>query len=87
MNVYDRIDKMLVNYLKAEKNIVAFSANFGDTEESDSMGCDTCGYGSSYMSFEIHYRTDDSPYNNTLSIEGDPLGFFPTLLEYDTEDL
>lgn len=83
MDVYDRIEQMLLRYLEAEKGIKAVSASFGDTEGPYDDGCDTCGYGSTGMSFEIYYKTATDKYGKTLSIEGDPLGFFPTLLEYD----
>ena len=83
MNVYERIEKMLIRYLKAEKNIDAVAARFGDTESALFDGCDTCGHGGTEMSFEINYKvTNGGPYK-TLDITGDPLGFFPTLLEYD----
>lgn len=83
MDVYDRIEKMLIRYLAAEMGIVAIKASFGDTEGPYGDGCDTCGYGSTGMTFEIYYRTATDNYGKTLSMDGDPLGFFPTLLEYD----
>lgn len=83
MDVYDRIEKMLIRFLAAEKGITAISANFGGTEGPYDDGCDTCGYGSTGMTFEINYKTATDKYGKTISMDGDPLGFFPTLLEYD----
>jgi hypothetical protein len=83
MDVNARIEKMLIRYLLEEKDIVATTAWFGDTEGPYDDGCDTCGHGSTEMSFEIYYNVAGSNNRKWIDVEGDPLGFFPTLLEYD----
>lgn len=83
MDVYDRIEQMLIRYLADEKSIDAKEAHFGDTEGPYNDGCDTCGYGGTDMFFEIRYLPAGESKWKGLEISGDPLGFFPTLLEYD----
>ena len=87
MDVYDRIEKMLIRYLEAEKGIIAVSAFLGDTNGPYDDGCDTCGHGSTERSFEIYYKTATMKNSSYIEISGDPLGFFPTLLEYDEIDM
>lgn len=83
MTVEERIANMLIRYLKAEKGIDAISAFFGDTNGPYDDGCDTCGHGSTERSFEIYYKTATMKNSTYIELDGDPLGFFPTLLEYD----
>lgn len=83
MDVFDRIEKMLIAYLADKRNIIATKAHFGDTEGPYNDGCDTCGYGGTGMTFEICYVLEGEKNYQGLYIEGDPLGFLPTLLEYD----
>lgn len=83
MEINDRIEAMLIQYLKTEHNIEAIGASFGYTEGPYNDGCDTCGYGCTEMSFDIIYNIKDQRYGSHISIDGDPLGFFPTLLKYD----
>ena len=81
--VEERIEQMLIRYLLAEKDILAATARFGDTEGPYDDGCDTCGYGSTGRTFEIFYTVPGSKNRKWIDIDGDPLHFFPTLLEYD----
>lgn len=82
-SVEERIEKMLLRYLLEEKDIVAGSAGFDSTNSAMDDGCDTCGYGSTEMSFDIWYCLPDGKYAKTLEVQGDPLNFLPTLLKYD----
>lgn len=84
MTVDERIERMLLRYLLAEKDIVASEAHFDETSyDAWNTGCDTCGYGGADMYFSIRYVPTGSTKWSSLDIDGDPLSFFPTLLEYD----
>jgi hypothetical protein len=81
--VEERITKMLIRYLKAVKGIDAIDAYFGDTNGPYDDGCDTCGHGSTERSFDIYYKTAIMKNAAYIELPGDPLGFFPVLLEFD----
>lgn len=85
MDVEERIERMLINYLAKEQGIAAHAAWFGDTEGPYDDGCPTCGYNSTGMTFEIAYRLTIDNSLRVLNLDGDPLNFFPTLLKYDED--
>ena len=84
--IEQKIEQALIKYLHAEHDIDAVSAQFDETEYHKAYwtGCDTCGYGgdSDYMDFQISYREPNGTYSRYVTIDGDPLGFFPTLIKY-----
>lgn len=82
MTVEERIEKMLLRYLLEEKDVVASQAGFDSTNSAMDDGCDTCGYGSTEMSFDIWCSLPGSKNYKELEIPGDPLNFLPTLLKY-----
>lgn len=86
MTFMDKINAALVRYLREVRNIEAVDAHFGDTEDGMGGGCDTCGQGADEMSFEIIYRMSDKSQWKWIELDGDPLQFLPTLLDYDTEE-
>jgi len=81
--VEDRLEKMLIRYLLEEKDILAAEARFYGTNSAMDDGCDTCGYGSTEMSFDIQYKPVDSKTYKFLELPGDPLDMLPVLLKYD----
>lgn len=84
MTIEERIARALINYLDKVHGIQAVHAFFDETTSADySSGCDTCGYGSDDMSFEIGYKTAEDRHFRYRTISGDPLNFLPTLFEYD----
>ena len=86
MTINEKIEVALIKYLYEEHGIDAISANFVETEfhKAYYSGCESCGYGgdSDYMDFDISYRESGGTYSNRVTIDGDPLGFFPTLVKY-----
>lgn len=83
--VEERIERMLVRYLLEEKDILAAEAIFYGTNSGLDDGCDTCGYGSTEMSFDVRYKPVGSTSYNFLELPGDPLDMLPVLLKYDVE--
>lgn len=83
--VEERIERMLIRYLLEEKDVLASEAIFYGTDSALDDGCDTCGYGSTEMSFSIRYKAVASKTYSLLEMSGDPLDFLPTLLKYDVE--
>ena len=96
MTIEERINNMLCRYLKDVAGIETTKAElptYTEISNDGYDGCETCGYGSSEneMSFNISYIEDlTAPRWNGrygyYEVKGDPLGFFPELLKYDTED-
>lgn len=83
MSVKEELSNLLVQWLRESKNIVAEEAYFGSsTAESVAGGCDTCGYGSDPMSFEINYRTDEAGWMYVY-VERDPLELLSELLAFE----
>lgn len=81
--VEERISNMLVKWLLDEKDILAESAYFYGTNSGDNDGCDTCGYGSTEMSYEVVYCPVGADNQIWLELTGDPLDLLPVLLKYD----
>lgn len=81
--VEERISNMLIKWLLDEKDILAESAYFYGTTSGLDDGCDTCGYGSTEMGYEIVYRPVGATTNTWLELTGDPLDLLPVLLKYD----
>lgn len=89
MSIEARIEKALIRYL-ADQGIAAIVARFSETDPGDNGegGCDTCGWGSAGMTFDIAYKIkgDDPKYGwRYKTVDGDPLNFLPTLFEYDED--
>lgn len=82
-SVEERIEKMLIRWLLAEKDIVAAEAYFAGTNSAMDDGCDTCGDGGTEMNFDICYKRVGGTKLVYLEIQGDPLNFLPELLKYD----
>lgn len=80
--VEEHIEKALIRYLKAVHKITANHAYLNDTNSALNDGCDTCGHGSTGISFDIRYSRTGVKYYETLEVAGDPLNFFPTLMKY-----
>jgi hypothetical protein len=83
VTVEERISNMLVKWLLEEKDILAAEAIFYGTNSGLDDGCDTCGYGSTEMSFDIRYKPVGSKTYEWLNLSGDPLDMLPVLLKYD----
>ena len=91
--VEQKINDMLCRYLKAEHGIDTGKAWLSETDVSVergwSDGCDTCGHGrddtETSMSFYIRYHDDNANWGkiSSVMIGGDPLNFFPTLMQYE----
>lgn len=90
MSIEKRIEKALIRYLAAEHNIKATVAYLDDTSYNSGSfsGCETCGYGADEagMSFDIAWRDDTMTRTSYVTVDGDPLGFFPTLYDYDEDE-
>jgi hypothetical protein len=96
VTIEDRINNMLCRYLKDVAGIETTNAELPTETEiynAGNEGCYTCGYGSSEneMSFNISYIKDLTAFRwndryGYYEVKGDPLGFFPELLKYDTKD-
>ena len=85
MNVEQKIERALINYLSEVHSIDAVYAKFYMTHSSLNDGCDTCGWGGTGMTFEISYRVNGNHRGECLTLDGDPIDFLPTLLDYDYE--
>jgi len=84
MSVKEDLEKLLIKWLKENKNIDAVEASLGtDTTDSDDNGCSTCGYGSDPMSFELNYRTAEMKHTTYMYILRDPLEFLSELLAFE----
>ena len=83
--VEERIERMLIRYLLEEKDVLASEAIFYGTNSALDDGCDTWGYGSTEMTFDIRYKPAASKTYKIMEMSGDPLSFLPTLLKYDVE--
>lgn len=79
-----KIRKGLIKYLEEVHDIKATNAEIGETEnERYRTGyCDTCAYTEVSYSFNIRYQTAERYGYQYVTIEGDPLNFFPTLYTY-----
>lgn len=78
-----KIKKGLIKYLADVHDIIAVDAYTGETDnERVRMGyCDTCSYTEVSYSFDIWYTTEKNG-RGYVTIQGDPLNFFPTLYTY-----
>lgn len=89
MSIEKKIEKALINYLRAEHRIDAISAAFSFTamERGWFTGCDTCGHGADEdtLYFYINYTQEEDKWG-ALKMEGDPIQFLPTLFAHDEED-
>lgn len=83
MTVEERISNMLIKWLLEEKDILASDAMFYGTNSGLDDGCDTCGYGSTEMSYDIRYKAVAGKHYEFLNMVGDPLDLLPVLLKYD----
>jgi len=83
--VEERIESMLIRYLLEEKDILAAEAMFYGTNSALDDGCDTCGWGSTEMTFTVRYKPVAGKHFEFLELGGDPLDMLPVLLKYDVE--
>lgn len=82
MSYEEKIERGLKLYLKEVHSVAGdiTHASLSDFDSGGDGGCDTCGYGSSVVSFDVNYRVNGR--SSWKTIEMDPLDFFAVLLPY-----